>query len=191
MPSPIRRARRRAASAGAWILPPATLVWLLALWLLLWGRVTLGLVASGIVVAGLVVVLFPLPRIAIEGRPRPVSVLRFGVRFIGDVIWASIHVAWLAVRPGREAHSAVIGVRLRTRSDLLLTLVGETLSLVPGSLVVEVDRPSSILYLHVLGVDDRADVERERERALRVEARLIRAFGSPTDRAALERGEDR
>lgn len=191
MPTPIRRVRRRARHAGAWILPPLTGIWLVVLWLLLWGRLSLGLIASGLVVAGIVMAMFPLPTIAIEGRPRLLPSIGFLLRFLGDVILASVQVAWLAVRPGREPQSAVIGVHLHTRSDLMLTLVAEVLSLVPGSLVVEVDRSSSILYLHVIGVRDLEQVEVERQRALDTEARLIRAFGSPTDREALERGNAR
>ena len=119
-----------------------------------------------------------------RGRSR---VVLFFVRFLYDVVVASAHVATLAVRPGPAPSCAVIGVDLHTKSDLLLTLVGEVLSLVPGSLVVEVDRASTILYLHVLGVETLEDVERERARALAVEARMIRAFGSPADRERLER----
>jgi multicomponent Na+:H+ antiporter subunit E len=184
--SPTRRVRRRAA-AGSWILQPVSIAWLVVVWLLLWGRVTPGLIASGLFVAGLCVVLFPLPPIAIEGRPRPLAVVRFLARFLWDVVRASVGVASLAFRREQEAPTAVIGVRLVTRSDLMLTLVAEVLSLVPGSLVVEIDRTGPILYLHLIGVRDAADVERERGNARATEARMIRAFGSPADREALDR----
>lgn len=69
-------------------------------------------------------------------------------------------------------------MRLRVRSDLNLTLTAEALSLVPGSLIVEVDRDAGILYVHVLGVRDRAEVERFRDGVLELEARLIAAIGS-------------
>lgn len=186
---PIRRVRRHARTAGACILQPATAVFLVAIWLLLWGRVTLGLIASGIVVAGSAMALFPMPALEIRGRPRPLAAIAFVLRFQYDVVIASVQVAWLALRPGPEPPCAVIGVDLHTRSDLLMTLVAEGLSLVPGSLVVEVDRQSRILYLHVLGVHDHDDIERERQRAEGFEARMIRAFGSPGDRERLARGE--
>ncbi|MFA4928096.1 MAG: Na+/H+ antiporter subunit E [Patulibacter sp.] len=182
----IRRARRHARTAGQCFLQPATAVWLVGVWLLLWGRVTPGLIASGVVIAGLAMSLFPMPALEIRGRPRPLFVIAFFARFVYDVVVASVHVAWMAVRPGPEPPCAVIGVDLHTKSDLMLTLVGEVLSLVPGSLVVEVDRASTILYLHVIGVEGPEDVERERSRAAAVEARMIRAFGSPGDRLRLE-----
>jgi multicomponent Na+:H+ antiporter subunit E len=182
----IRRVRRTAHTAGQCILQPATAAWLVAVWLLLWGRVTPGLIVSGIIVAALAMSLFPMPALEIRGRPRPLRVLLFLVRFVIDVVVASVHVAWMAVRPGPPPSSAVIGLDLHTRSDLMMTLVGEVLSLVPGSLVVEVDRASTILYLHVIGVETEEDIERERRRAMTIEARMIRAFGSPADRARLE-----
>lgn len=189
--SPARRigrlARRRAVGAG--LLQPIAVAWLVVLWLLLWGRVTPGLVASGLLVAAIAIAMFPLPSLGIEGRIRPLAAVRFGARFAFDVVRASVEVAALAVRRDQEAPTAVIGVQLVTRSDLMLTLVAETLSLVPGSLVVEIDRHDSIVYLHLIGVRDRGEVERERRLAQETEARMIRAFGSPTDRAALDAAE--
>lgn len=178
-----RRARRRAAGSG--ILQPVAVVWLVVLWVLLWSRATPGLVASGLVVAGIAVALFPLPPLSIEGRVHPLAALRFGLRFAWDVVRASVEVAVLALRRDQDAPTAVIGVPLVTRSDLMLTVVAEVLSLVPGSLVVEIDRHDAIVYLHLIGTADREAVERERRRARETEARMIRAFGSPTDRAAL------
>lgn len=186
--SPGRRIRRRLArrrAAGSELLQPLAVGWLVVLWLLLWGRVTPGLVVSGLVVATIAIALFPLPPLAIEGRVRPLAVVRFGGRFAWDVVRASVEVASLAIRRDQEAPTAVIGVPLVTRSDLMLTLVSEVLSLVPGSLVVEIDRHDAIVYLHLIGVRHRDDVERERRRARETEARMIRAFGAPADRAAL------
>ncbi|MEV4423304.1 Na+/H+ antiporter subunit E [Patulibacter sp. NPDC049589] len=187
--SPVRRigrrlARRRAAGSG--ILQPVAVVWLVILWVLLWGRVTPGLIVSGLFVSVLTIAMFPLPRLSIEGRIHPLAAARFAVRFAWDVVRASVEVASLAFRRDQESPTAVIGVPLVTRSDLMLTLVAEVLSLVPGSLVVEIDRHDAIVYLHLIGVRDRGDVERERRRARETEARMIRAFGAPTDRLALD-----
>ncbi|MGX6447777.1 Na+/H+ antiporter subunit E, partial [Patulibacter sp. S7RM1-6] len=175
--------------AGSRLLPPLTAAWLVVLWLLLWGRVSPGLVASGLVVALVATAAFPLPEIPVEGRPRPLATLVFLLRLAWDVARASVGVAALAFRRSGEAPTAVIGVPLRTRSDLMLTLVGEVLSIVPGSIVVEIDRRGAVLYLHLIGVATREAVERERRSALATEARMIRAFGSPTDREALDRAE--
>jgi multicomponent Na+:H+ antiporter subunit E len=77
-------------------------------------------------------------------------------------------------------------VQLRTDSDLLLTMVAEATSLVPGSLVLDLDREHRVMTLHLLPVRDLADVARRKANVLVVEERLVRAFGSPADLVALD-----
>jgi len=52
------------------------------------------------------------------------------------------------------------------------------ISLIPGSLVVEVDRPASTLYLHALNITSKQDIERLRNEVRSIEAGLIRIMGS-------------
>ena len=94
-------------------------------------------------------------------------------------------VAWQTVRPRGIDRSAIIKVQLRTDSDLLLTIVAESLTLVPGSVVIDMDREQRTLSLHVLHVRDMADVEARRAAVLAEEERVVRAFGSPDEIAAL------
>jgi multicomponent Na+:H+ antiporter subunit E len=96
-------------------------------------------------------------------------------------------VAWLAVRPGSPPRGALVKVRLRTDSDLLLTLIAEALTLVPGSVVLDVDRPHRELSLHLLHVRDDDDLRRQKASVLATEDRVVRAFGTAEDVAALER----
>ncbi|MCK9250548.1 MAG: Na+/H+ antiporter subunit E [Solirubrobacteraceae bacterium] len=179
----------RARSRGARLLPQITALWLLAVWFLLWGKVSPGLAASGIVVTFLVVRAFPLEPLPLDGRLSPLPALWLALHFGWDLVRASTQVSWLTIRPGAPPPSAVIAVRLRTRSDLLLTLTAECVVLVPGSLVVEIDRTETTLYIHVFGIHDTDEVERERRSVWALEARLIRAFGSPEDRALLDAAE--
>ncbi|MGE4428608.1 MAG: Na+/H+ antiporter subunit E [Solirubrobacteraceae bacterium] len=175
----------RSGARAAKLLPQVTGLWLLVVWFLLWGKVSPGLAASGIVVVLLVVWAFPLEPLPLDGRLRVLPALRQAVHFAWDLIRASVQVSWLSIRPGPTPTSAVIAVPMRTRSDLLLTLTAESVVLVPGSLVVEIDRAEPTLYIHVFGPRDAEDVERERRAVRELEARLIRAFGSPEDRERL------
>ena len=84
-------------------------------------------------------------------------------------------------------------MHLRSHDDLIVTLTGHALALIPGSLVVDVDRPSSTLYLHCLDVTNEEEVEHFRQEALATEAAIIRAIGSREDLELVragERGED-
>jgi multicomponent Na+:H+ antiporter subunit E len=72
----------------------------------------------------------------------------------------------------------VVAVTLRSRQDLMVTATGHVISLIPGSLVVEVDRSTSTLYLHGLNISSAADVENLRNEVRSIEAGLIRIMGT-------------
>jgi len=82
----------------------------------------------------------------------------------------------------------IIRVRLWSRSDLYLTATSELVSLVPGTLVVEVHRDSSTLYLHVLNQTDPEGLARAERDALAAERRVIEALGADDEIAALRDG---
>ncbi|MEV7226370.1 Na+/H+ antiporter subunit E [Polymorphospora sp. NPDC051019] len=176
------------ATPRRWRDQMVAVVWLVVVWNLLWGDFTVGNVIGGLVVAVVVLVFFPLPRVTFGGRIRPFALLRFVLRFLADLITASIEVAGVALRPGYQPSSAIIAVRLRVHSDLNLTLTAEALSLVPGSLIVEADRSTGTLYVHVLDLAGPEAVERMRQEILELEARIIRATGSDAELRLLESG---
>ncbi|MET7472649.1 Na+/H+ antiporter subunit E [Micromonospora sp. NPDC005686] len=153
---------------------------LVTVWVLLWGTFSWANVISGLVVAAVLLVVFPLPPVTFAGRIRPVPLLRFLARFLRDLVVASAQIAWLAVR-SNHPQSAIIGVPLRVNTDLNLTLNAEALSLVPGSLIVEADRSTGTLYVHVIGIRSRDEVERFRQSVLELEQRIVAAVGSPEE----------
>lgn len=157
------------------------LVGLVLLWMVLWGQFTWLSLLTGLVVANVVVRVFYLPPVELSGRLNVWYTLLFLVHFFGDVAVASFQVAFQALSPKPIPPSSVIGIQLRTRSDLVMTLDAIAMSLVPGSLVVEADRERSILYLHTFGTETQDDVEAMRRKVLVVEARIVRAVGSRED----------
>lgn len=154
------------------------LIALVVLWMMLWGSLTPLTILTGILVAVIVTRTLYLPPVALSGRFNPWWMLAFLARFALDLIAASVEVAWLAFRPAGARRSAVIRVDLTTRSDFVLTGTALAVSLVPGSVVLEVDRPHSVLYVHALGIDSPERVERTRAHVLDYERRLLRAIGS-------------
>ena len=103
--------------------------------------------------------MFPLPRVERAGRVRPVALARLVGRLAADIVRSSVRVVALAFSR-RVPRSAIIRVRLRPCSDLILTMTSELVSLVPGSLVLEVRRAGSTLYIHVLDTVEPAALER-------------------------------
>ncbi len=164
---------------------------LTVIWVLLWGSFTPLTMVGGVLVAVVVLTVFPLPVVSYAGRIHPIGVARLAARFVVDLVVASVQVAALAFRFGHVPRSAIIAVELRAPSDLGLTLTAEALSLVPGSLIVEADRDKGVLYVHVLNVEDEAAADSFRQNVLDLETRIIRAFGSRPERAAISPGERR
>ena len=62
-----------------------------------------------------------------------------------------------------------------------MTMTAEALTLVPGSVVIELDAHRRTLYAHVLSAPDDASVEAFRSRVLQLEARIIRAVADVVD----------
>ncbi|WP_344397568.1 Na+/H+ antiporter subunit E, partial [Streptomyces asiaticus] len=100
---------------------------------------------------------------------------------------ASFEVAWLALRPGPVPMTSIIAVRLRTSSDFIITIVGLTISLIPGSLVAEVDRFGSTLYLHVLNTPSQKQITKMRHDVATIERLLILTLGSKEEVKAVRR----
>jgi multicomponent Na+:H+ antiporter subunit E len=160
------------------------LVWLVVLWLLLWGDLSWANVISGTLLGLLVTIVLPLPTVEFGLRIRPGRLLLLLGRFLVDLFAASGQVAWMAVRPGRQPRNSVVRVPLHSGSDLFVTMTAELVSLVPGSVVVEIGAPSALggqgsIYIHALGVDTEEGREETRRNVLLTERRIMRTFATP------------
>ncbi|MEV4655669.1 Na+/H+ antiporter subunit E [Micromonospora sp. NPDC049301] len=171
---------------GRWRDQALALGWLVVVWNLLWGEINWANLAGGLLVGGVVLLFFPLPAVTFAGRLRPRALLVFAVRFGAELVSASLHVARIAVQPGYQPRGAIIAVRLRVPTDLNLALTAEAVSLVPGTLILEVDRDSGTLYLHVLDTHGPAELTLARERTLAIERRIVRAVGSAAELRRVE-----
>lgn len=154
------------------------MVGLVALWVMLWDELSPLSIISGVIVAIIVMRMFYLPPVELAGRFSPWNGLRYLSYFLWHVAKASWQVAWLAVRPGPTPPVAIIGVKLRTKSDFILTATGLTISLIPGSFVADVDRFESVLYLHVLNTPSQHEITAMRHEVLRIERLLVLTFGT-------------
>src|SRR5215213_7754536 len=112
----------------------------IALWMLLWGQFTVVAFVTGLIAAVMVTRVFRLPPVELSGRLN----LWYGLVFVGTFFFAlirgSLLVAWQVLDPRPPPGSSIIAVHLRTDDDLIMTHVGVTASLIPGSLIIEADR---------------------------------------------------
>lgn len=147
---------------------------LLAVWVALWADVTVANIVSGLVVVVVLLTAFPLRGKARLAFPRPLATLRFAGYFFWKLCEASVVVAWEVVTPRNRVREGIVAVPVRGVSDVVTTIVANTISLVPGTLTLEVSPDRKVLYVHVLHL---RDVEAVRQEIAELEAIVIRAFG--------------
>ncbi|PPG57158.1 Na+/H+ antiporter subunit E [Rathayibacter sp. AY1E4] len=161
----------------------AMFVTLVGIWVLLWDDVSVLSIVTGFLVALLITRVFYLPPVEFSNRINPWFVLLFLLRLLADIAVASVRVSWQILTLPVPVHNAIVAVHLRSRSEGMLVWTTEAVSLVPGSLVIDVDPQLNVLYLHVLGVthDEGERIDEVRRTVLRTEARIVRAIGSSED----------
>lgn len=200
--APRRRTRYHPKGTVQWVSTAVIGV----VWMLAWGRYDLPTLLMGLVLGVVVALVFPLPPLKFVGTLRPHWWLVLAASILVDLVVASAQVTWLAIVKGPRIRNAIIAVELRTTSDFILAQTVELTTLVPGSVVLEtrravqragqpgpVDHGRPTIYLHVLDAGNLATVEQARASVRKLEARIIRAFGTADDVAQLraEGGGDR
>lgn len=146
------------------------------LWMLLWGDASWANVLSGAGLGALVALAFPLPTHGTAGTVRLGPLARLIGRFASDLALASFQVAWTAVRPGRTPRGGLVSVPLRSTSDLFIATTAGLSSMVPGTVVVDLDRSGGTLRLHVLDLDRSGGPDAVLKSTQALEERLLRAF---------------
>ncbi|MDN5653921.1 MAG: Na+/H+ antiporter subunit E, partial [Kocuria sp.] len=129
-----------------------------------------------------------LPPVQLSGRFNVFWAAVLMTKFVWWIAHASFEILWFTVRPQGAPRSAVVSVRLRINSDLLITVVGHIVSLIPGSLVVEVDRRTATIYFHVIDVNDEAEVRKFQDGVRKIEDLVIRVMGTKESHRALKTG---
>jgi len=138
---------------------------LVVIWVLLWGEASLANLLSGVALATVVLVAFPGDRPDDETRYRLQlgSFLRLVGYMLAQLVRSNLLLTRevLSIRPALR--TAVIALELDTRSPALITTMANLIALNPGTIVIEIDEPGEVLYIHIFYLDDleavRDDVE--------------------------------
>jgi multicomponent Na+:H+ antiporter subunit E len=155
-----------------------SMVSLTALWLLMWGSWSWGTLFMGLAMAALVLLAFPMPRASTRVRLRPLAMIWLIVTFLANLFLSSFIVAAMALRPRGVSQGRVVAMRLHETDDFRRTVVAELTSLVPGTVVIDLDDNGHLL-IHIIDRTDDARLRREANRIHRLERRVARAFGAP------------
>lgn len=165
---------------------PAAVLTMALVWMLLWGSFSPVALVGGILLGWVITVVFPLPPVHLSGRPHLVGCLVLGWHLVYDLVVSSWRVLKLTWARKVDLHPGIVRTELFSDNDLYQVQVAELISLVPGTVVVEIVRSPRRLYLHVLDLRGPDAVENVRRMALETERRVLRAFGTPQERAAFE-----
>lgn len=166
---------------------PLSVFGMTLMWMLLWGSAAPVIVLSGMLIGYLIDIVFPLPPIFWRGKLRPIGVVVLVFHLLWDLMVSSFRVVALVFHRRVNLNAGIVRVDLHSDNDLYQVQVAEMISLVPGTVVVEVVRSPRRLYLHAIDLKDEDPVGRIRLMALNVEARVLRAFGSDEEIEAFNR----
>lgn len=166
----------------------AVVGWSVAVWVALWGDLSVANVVWGAVLGLATLRLLPVTHKAHRLPIRLVPLARFGLFFAWSLVKASAIVAWEVVTPRNDINEGIVAIPLRTTSPGLMTLIGNAISLTPGTLTLEVRRQPATLYVHVLHLRDIEDVRADIHR---LEEVALAAFAHPASEDAVETGADR
>lgn len=156
---------------------PWSLVWLTILWMALQGEVTWANFFAGLALALLIVFGLPLPAMPIHGLT-----IHWGAffRLLGswlvNLLFASVKVAWLALRPQRPPRTSIMRVPMRVQNELILSFATMLFNLQPGGSVTDIDIANRMWTVHLLDTETEEDLEREVADVARLERRLIETF---------------
>lgn len=161
---------------------------LVVVWVLAWGEVSLANILSGLVVALALLVAFPATRRR-AGRVKvhPVALVRLVLSVTWQLLVSTVLVGREILSRRSHVRTGVIAYEVRHPSDLVLTLIANTLALAPGTMAVDVTREPPIVYVHFLLL---SDVDQARRTIGRLEDLLVAAVeagdAAPTGRSTTE-----
>lgn len=168
-------------ATGRFRFRPLSVLGMTVVWVLLWGSVSPLVIVSGIVIAWAIGVIFPLPPMYWEGRFHPLGFLNLLWHLLHDLVVSSIRMIALAFARKVDLNAGLVRVDLDSDNDLYQVQVAELISLVPGTVVVEVVRHPRRLYLHAIDLIGPDPAGRIQTMAHGVERRVLKAFGSKAE----------
>lgn len=168
-----RAPRPQAALRIVWML-----AWMTFVWVALWRDVSWGTAAAGFLAALGVVTIARLPSSPWGVRVRPFAAFKFFVVFVVSVVSASLIVAWRVLTPWNRVREGIVGVPLRTAHPVVITAVNHAITLAPGTMVVDIHHNPTVVFVHVLDLDDPSTIHAD---VHRLEALAKAAFGLAPD----------
>jgi multisubunit Na+/H+ antiporter MnhE subunit len=124
------------------------------LWTLLTQDASVGNIVLGLILAAISILLNRRaePFRVYSGKLRIVAALKFTWSVLVDLVVSSLYVAWDVVTPRMRSTPYVVGVPLRITGDGPISILGNSITLTPGTLTVDAtsDPERPMLLIHAL-----------------------------------------
>nr|WP_299243193.1 Na+/H+ antiporter subunit E [uncultured Halomonas sp.] len=137
-----------------WLPMPMLSILLLVVWLLLQQSLGLGHWLLG----GALALLIPLVVAPFYEHPpllkRPLLLVRYIIRVLGDIIVANLQVSWIILHPRKHMNPAFIEYPLQLKENFSITVLASTITLTPGTVSAHLRMDGKSLLIHALDVDD-------------------------------------
>lgn len=161
-------------------------IWLTGLWMVLWRSTTPGTIVTGVVLAAALT--WAVRRSDTHREHHRVRLLAL-LRYLGHMAFAlvqsNVQLAWEVLTPTDYTKPGVLEVRLPRSSELVLTVIANSITLTPGTMTLALRAETSTLVIHVLHLRDvdaaRAEIE---ELHRLVSAALVQRYSSDQGAAA-------
>lgn len=97
--------------------------------------------------------------------------------FVSDVVSSSVRIAINILTPSHRMSSGVIAIPLDLETDFQITTLANIISLMPGTLTLDVSGDRRTLFVHVMDIGGE-DVEAHQDAIKRrLERRIRKVFG--------------
>jgi multisubunit Na+/H+ antiporter MnhE subunit len=139
-------------------------LWLTTLWMILWRSTTPATIVTGVLLSVALTVAVRRSDVhRVHHRVRPVAMARYLVHLAVGLVRSNIDLAMEILTPTDYTKPGILQVRLPPSSELVLTVIANSISLTPGTLTLQLDAATSTLEVHVLHLSDvdaaRAEIE--------------------------------
>lgn len=124
------------------------------IWVALTGHYEASNYALGFILAFLVIRLTQYSNSAVRYVRRVKLLIFFMGFFLRELIVSSYRVVVLVLSRNPEMKPAVVAIPLDVKSDIGITLLGNLITLTPGTLTLDVSTDHSTMYVHAIDVED-------------------------------------
>ncbi len=88
------------------------------------------------------------------------KMISFGVFFLVELVKANWRVAYDVLTPQHLMRPGVIAVPLDATTDGQIAILGNLISVTPGTLTLDVSSDRKVLYIHAMYIDDEDELRR-------------------------------